>query len=1403
MNSQSPKDEFWLPLTLRLPFLSFLFLASLTLVILVSALTGYSARHHGLKNNSDASALLFGWRYSPTLVATVYAILVGSMLNDIRRTEIFARLSRSGGAPATYTLCYPIRAWWNDPLDALSKTKNNGIRSWALWFASTTNILVLLVISPLSAGLLSPATLEIPSTTGFNKASPADSLAWPLDSMDLTMFRTISGGILKQPTSAWLSAEYAVLPVWPQYLNDVPLGSTLNVSTSPEQWTLQTTVYKTELDCIPMTSTAEYNVTVNQTYAFTDGPENYVVNMTRLQLKSDDGCAITIADTPGATMLVDNVPWLSEGGGWWSSGPNYNSSILFGFSNSTGTCDNRSMFFVKSTNSTQLQAHLCRMQYFSADIPITVMLDQTSTQITLDPKEYSQNKRPLDQTKYRTSQLEDAFLSPNWSTKFLSASEAHYAGPLLAIAASPGYNNNPEAMIQSTDMVQRASEMYQQFFGEMLLLELENRLDRRSINSASGRITTTEARIVVDFGVGITLGALLLISTCSIVAVAYYSNLSRRCLNLYQDPGQIAIAASLIVADTKAKSAFAGSGQFSKKELGQRLANSQFSICRGTLFAVSNEDDLEHRDELQPVDSASQSENPTPAILRSWMCPPLLIFLLALLACIATLYQISRTSGVHQAPFVYEFKTQIFNTAATLAPYSILPTLLAVGVKLWIAAVGDTLKRLQPYITMAKAPTLVADSVLVEYLNTPTALVTLKAVKHSHWILALAGLGALATELFTVSISALWTLEIKNLDRSISISRQFEMRQVPRIDEYTLPYHAPDYADVQRYYVLSSIYSSSLQSWLYSATLELTQQASTPSWSKDTWSFVPIDTRNLSFNDASIKGISAAALSQAQNMTLETLAVRARLDCRPQTYVTNTSSWVEEINFKNRTMWNVTNKPPNLDHGYILKGPANMGSGSEYLTCCGNQTNGTFGTAAVGYWSNLDYSDSSINSEDETWSYDQMSMTSKWIVGRPLDMLYQPYPNTTSNPALWIWLEKPQIAAITCTTIIEKANASIEFATDTGVVYDYKILDLPVNATEAWLDKYISHNTSIDYSGDMTYVNDPKHPGLQTSLRKNITTSWGYIFLDSVINSGRAEDVSTTEWEPTKPENLADRAFNFRIRGLNADFMSYSMLQLANNSKEVLLDTDTLISLANKTFGVFFKHFASENVTTSLGGNVYQPIGAKLPWSLGFVTNNTMYATASDTPTAYQGALGIENTTAPTPRSTTAILHIPVEQLVMSPTAVTLCLSLLAFLIPAIAVIFVANRDTVKKLPRDVDTLASTLAFVHGSEKLLTWVQTRSEKQKPWYTGWISRGGRAGTTAQKATMGSFQSADGTQLWGVELCEGDDCIDEGAGGSFGESIGLQALEVKHSHRHDRSEEHAEFLGGMRDGSGQRR
>lgn len=128
------------------------------------------------------------------------------------------------------------------------------------------------------------------------------------------------------------------------------------------------------------------------------------------------------------------------------------------------------------------------------------------------------------------------------------------------------------------------------------------------------------------------------------------------------------------------------------------------------------------------------------------MGPLLLIFLFAILAALEALYEVSRGEGIHQSAFVYQFNLKVHNSVTTLAPYSIVPTLLAVLVKLWFEAIGETFKRLRPYTSMATTAATASSSILVEYANTPLAITFFKATKNSKWMLTLVGLAGFATE---------------------------------------------------------------------------------------------------------------------------------------------------------------------------------------------------------------------------------------------------------------------------------------------------------------------------------------------------------------------------------------------------------------------------------------------------------------------------------------------------------------------------------------------------------------------------------------------------------------------------------------------------------------------------------
>lgn len=199
-----------------------------------------------------------------------------------------------------------------------------------------------------------------------------------------------------------------------------------------------------------------------------------------------------------------------------------------------------------------------------------------------------------------------------------------------------------------------------------------------------------------------------------------------------------------------------------------------------------------------------------------------------------------------------------------------------------------------------------------------------------------------------------------------------------------------------------------------------------------------------------------------------------------------------------------------------------------------------------------------------------------------------------------------------------------------------------------------------------------------------------------------------------------------------------------------LLERQTYMKLASTTLGVFFKHFASENITRLSGGHIYEPVGDRLPWSLGPVINETNRTLVS----TYQGALAEGDQIDTSHPTITAVYSIPVEQLVMSPVAVYFCLSILSLLVVTTIIMYSANRSHFKELPRDVDTLASTLAFVHGSDKLLDWAQATGASTKPW-DKLRSRQDKLTRQQSKrlmAQMGPFKDQDGNDAWGIELVE---------------------------------------------------
>jgi hypothetical protein len=128
------------------------------------------------------------------------------------------------------------------------------------------------------------------------------------------------------------------------------------------------------------------------------------------------------------------------------------------------------------------------------------------------------------------------------------------------------------------------------------------------------------------------------------------------------------------------------------------------------------------------------------------------MLLLALIICIGILFAFSRGPGLYESAFVYQLNVSIFKSpVATLAPYSIVPTLVAVAVSLWWGSLEETFRRLQPFVTMTKESTAISCGATLSYASSYLLWAAAKAIRKSHWVLALVCMGAFFAQICKMS----------------------------------------------------------------------------------------------------------------------------------------------------------------------------------------------------------------------------------------------------------------------------------------------------------------------------------------------------------------------------------------------------------------------------------------------------------------------------------------------------------------------------------------------------------------------------------------------------------------------------------------------------------------------------
>ncbi|KAE8151048.1 hypothetical protein BDV25DRAFT_153274 [Aspergillus avenaceus] len=1330
----------WLPLTLKNSFLGLLSCLALALCVVIIALLIRSQTNYGLGPDDGSAGLLFGWRFSPTLIAVIYIQLTAMLVDDVKRLEPFARLARSGGSGASSSILQTTGAWWTALHDGLSKKKNDGrSRSWVLFCATLVNVLGFLLISPLSSALLVSDDVAVPREMDFLRLTPQFDASLPLTEDRTAHFRTISHFAQNVTTSPWITDDWTMLPFWPADWESLSLGYLPSAS---QEWTVGTTVFRSNLVCNKLKMTDINSTVRNQGNKYNNANYTYLFSTW-----SSDGCELGL----DVQMDHNSQVMFTMGGASWSNA----SAISIGqdtmTGNGTSACKDREFLLISEPweGKVTTNMNLCRTTYYMANVTATVDLSGSEPQISFNETEYDANRQEIPDSFFDTKTMRDRTLGADWTTymQTLDYVETSWlSGPSVLLWLL--YNNNLTAMAVDENVVSRATEIEQRFLGEMLQSSMAERGVSQYL-SVAGRMRNVERRVTATAGPAITLIILLFLSFTLLLIVWICSRPQRRPLNLNSDPASSAGVTSLVTNDPRTRFGFKDLDQASNKELQTLLKDKHYYTDTSALHEMDS-DQPENEALRKPQPMSAEKSNWTPGVLRLPSLLGLILCLVAVLVGVVVLYHFARTSKLYEQAFIYQASITIFDKrVSTIGPFSIIPTVIAVGIGLWWGLIDSNFCRLQPFLAMAKRHRPLSQSVYISYQSSYWMWATIKTAMNRHWMLFWVTLGTAISPIFTTAMSAIFEHQSGIITNSQILERSLEIRQIPNIFE-TQDYTVRD-ANTWVASIMSQLHGNLSSHWIYTATNQLTLSGSEPAWSKDGWSFAPLDLGNVSLElpNGSSSNDDSDGINQGSriNVTFSTPALRGRMECSPYEGLTNLSAWLTPVDVSNTSVWTFSSDMGDIKTGFEL------GVGYQYnsdipsmmfplepsrdigncthctpifanpgsIKCCRNGTStDTEPMVAVGYWSP---NGNPVVWNPRTW---ERNFTTKWIYGHAQSAAS--HPDGIVSEQHLIFTEIPSITAINCAPLIESANAQVTVDPTNGDIRSFDILDDPQEVDNAFTDNFLAHNTTNRVQALVTY---------------NSTVSYGALFMTQMLTAANVKKLEgATRVGGWTYEDLSDNTFNIRdeANGLNMDFMTYSMYYMAGKDPKALLNLTTYERLASKTFTTFFQHFASNNISMETGGWAYQPINASLPSDLAPAVNNVTK------PYQWISLADQQDELHPTSNiNRTAVVTVDkrVELLQMNAVAVWISVGILSWLIIASFIVAIFHRHYLQRLVRNVECLGDILVMVAGSENLVRAVQE------------IQAGRLAETEKDRlhARLGWFEDGHGKARWGVEMVEG--------------------------------------------------
>ncbi|KAL2816032.1 hypothetical protein BDW59DRAFT_153537 [Aspergillus cavernicola] len=750
----------WRPIPLRPTYLSFIACIMLFMLVVLEGLRQYSDRNGGLVFFDDtddvSNSESFAYNYVPVIIALILATLWSFIDFDVLRLEPYFQLSRPEGCPAPVLFInYNFGQSFITPITSAKR------RHWLVLSVSLVTLLIRIFFPALQSALLELREVTMISnesmktwTTLVDLPAQARWFAVQEDSESNSFDAYFTDSVDLQQTR---SGNFAVAPV------QIPMDDRRETTV----WTLNQTIYWTQLDCQDLFTDAEFPVTV--TINETDTWLSWDVEGVQFSWQ-DEECTL---DFSYQNVLFRGSDFLQVR--YWE--PTWSDPTFTGAekSFSPSGCDQIDLYGVLlSVNATALGSNsidivggdftssatmfACNIEYYQAEAEVTMHANSsiTSTKVSNGTtRELTQEKFNIDAFQsflaHRAMYTSDMlFIQTNETTGERTLTElpviSQYVGELDAVLVLE--SSESMSLDEFTSKVIRGAR--QTFI--LTMGRLFNP-DVAPSTVAALRSTRQVAMAVVSVVVRCAEAILAIGTFLTLIMLHQYH---KRPNILQSDPGSIGAMCSMLTDVFGANNILADPRfdfhQFSTRQLRRLLQD-----CRLQWFHSPGGSRLEMVTlDGSPVrldDGMRTRVDPRPHFLVI----PIFIIEFLLLVAVIVLMSLVVSSLAKDGGFQHLNQSSSSFLQVVL---SFLPSVVASAVAALCTSIHRNLSILEPWVHLQRGMATPSTSLTMNYSCQNPWTVLPKAMKNRHVLLSLVSVACVANTILTMVAGGLFTQQL-------------------------------------------------------------------------------------------------------------------------------------------------------------------------------------------------------------------------------------------------------------------------------------------------------------------------------------------------------------------------------------------------------------------------------------------------------------------------------------------------------------------------------------------------------------------------------------------------------------------------------------------------------------------